>query len=64
MVKLDSAPPDPIHGRQRPPTPHPEIVDGEEEWETEAVVDSRWFRNKLQFKVWFKNTPRTSHKGH
>ena len=60
VVKLDSAPPDPIHGRQRPPTPHPEIVDGEEEWETEAVVDSRWFRNKLQFKVWFKNTPRTS----
>jgi hypothetical protein len=59
VVKLDLSPPDPIHGRQRPPTPHPEIIDGQEEWEIEDIVDSRWYRSKLQFKVWYHNTLRT-----
>ena len=59
VVKLDLSPPDPIHGRERPPTPQPEIIDGQEEWEVQQIVDSRWYRRKLQFKVWYKNTLRT-----
>jgi len=42
VVKLSLAPPDPILGRWTSPPPLPEIVDGEEEWVVEEILDSRY----------------------
>jgi hypothetical protein len=44
VVKLMTAPPDPIPGCQSYPPPDPVLVDGEEEYEVEAVINSRMFR--------------------
>jgi hypothetical protein len=44
VVKLMAAPPDPIPGRRSYPPPDPVLVDGEEEYEVEAVINSRMFR--------------------
>ena len=41
VVKLMTAPPDPIVGRHPPLPPLPEIVDGEEEWVVEEILDSK-----------------------
>jgi hypothetical protein len=54
IVKLLPTPDDPIPGRHFPPPPEPEIIDGEERYELEKVLDSRWWRRKLQFKVSWK----------
>ena len=54
VVKLLPAPNDPIPGRHPPPPPEPEIIDGELEYEVEAVLDSRLRRRKLQFLVSWK----------
>ena len=43
VVKLLTAPPDPIPGRWSSPPPDPVLVDGEEEYEVEAVLNSRMF---------------------
>ena len=51
VVKLSPAPEDPIPGRQAPPPPPPEIVDGQEEYVVERVLDSRMFWNKLQYLI-------------
>jgi len=51
VVKLMLAPTDPISGRHPAPPPEPEIVDGELHHEVEAILNSRIFRNKLQFLV-------------
>jgi len=40
VVKLSSAPPDPFLGRWTSLPPLPEIVDGEEEWVVEEILDS------------------------
>jgi len=40
VVKLSLAPVDPIPGRQTSLPPLPEIVDGEEEWVVEEILDS------------------------
>jgi len=51
VVKLSAAPEDPILGR-KPQAPLPPIVvDGEEEWEVEEILDSRWHRRRFQFLV-------------
>jgi len=47
VVKLSLAPPDPISGRWMSPPPLPEIVDGEEEWVVEEILDSRMVNRKL-----------------
>jgi len=58
VVKLSAAPEDPILGR-RPQTPLPPIVvDGEEEWEVEEILDSRWHRKRFQFLVKWKGFSR------
>ena len=41
VVKLTPAPLDPIPGRHPKPPPPPEIIDGEEEWIVEEILDSR-----------------------
>jgi hypothetical protein len=40
MVKLSPALPDPIFGRRPAPPPPPTLVNGEEEYEVEAILDS------------------------
>jgi len=49
-----AAPPDPISGRQSRPPPDPVLVDGEEEYEVEVVINSRMFRGWLQYLVQWK----------
>jgi hypothetical protein len=40
----------PIPGHIQPPPP-PVIMDNEEEWEVEEILDSRYHRNHLQYRV-------------
>ena len=54
IVKLLPAPIDPIPGRQRPEVPPPDIIDGEEHYEVDEILDSRMFRRRLQFLVAWK----------
>jgi hypothetical protein len=54
VVKLLPAPNDPIPGRRPAPPPDPEVIDGETHYELDSVLDSRIFRNKLQFLVSWK----------
>ena len=51
VVKLTLAPVDPIAGRHAPPPPPPELVDGKEEYVVEEILNSRIFRQKLQYLV-------------
>jgi len=51
VVKLTLAPIDPIAGRHAPPPPPPELVDGEEEYVVEEILNSRIFHRKLQYLV-------------
>jgi len=51
IVKLTPAPIDPIPGRRAPPPPPPELIDGEEEYIVEEILDSRMFRRRLQYLV-------------
>ena len=51
VVKLLPAPPDPIPGRRPNPPPPPEIVDGEEEWIVEEILDSKVMNRKLRYLV-------------
>ena len=51
MVKLTLAPIDSIAGRQIAPPPLLEIVDGEEEWVVEDILDSKVINQKLQYLV-------------
>jgi transposase InsO family protein len=54
VVKLMPAPADPIPGRRSEPPPDPILVDGEEHYEVEAILDSRVFRRQLQYLVRWK----------
>jgi len=51
VVKLSPTPDDRIVGRRRNPPPPPELVDGEEEYIVEEILNSRMFRQKLQYLV-------------
>jgi len=51
VVKLSPAPDDLIVGRRRNPPPPPELVDGEEEYIVEDILNSRMFQRKLQYLV-------------
>ena len=50
VVKLLLVPKDPIERKARPP-PLPTIVDGEQEYNVEEVLDSRIFQGRLEFLV-------------
>jgi len=51
VVKLSAALEDPILGRKLQAPPPPIIVDGEEKWEIEEILDSCWHRRRFQFLV-------------
>src|SRR3979490_1216840 len=51
VVKLIPAPEDPIPNRRAEPPPPPELVDGEEHYVVEKVLDSRLMRGRLHFLV-------------
>ena len=51
VVKLSPAPDDRIVGRRQNPPPPLELVDGEEEYIVEEILNSRMFRRKLQYLV-------------
>src|SRR3979490_1567522 len=51
VVKLIPAPEDPIPNRRAEPPPPPELVDGEEHYVVEKVLDSRLMRGRLHFQV-------------
>ena len=55
VVKLTPALIDPIAGRWIAPPPLPEIVDGEEEWVVEDILDSKVINQKLQYLVKWKD---------
>jgi len=58
VAKLSAALEDPILGR-KPQAPLPPIVvDGEEEWEVEEILDSHWHRRRFQFLVKWKGFSR------
>ena len=42
VVKLSAAPEDPILGRKPQALPSPIVIDGEEEWEVEEILNSCW----------------------
>jgi hypothetical protein len=54
IVKLLPAPKEDIPGRHRPDVPPPEVVNGEERYKIEEILDSRIFQQKLQFLVTWK----------
>lgn len=49
VVKLVPAAEDPIPGQKSRPPPPPEIIDGEEHYMVEKILDSQLIRNKLHF---------------
>jgi len=51
VVKLSPAPDDLFAGRCWNPPPPPELVDGEEEYIVEEILNSRMFQWKLQYLV-------------
>ena len=54
VVKLSPATDNPIPGRCATPPPAPEIVDGEEEWVVEEILDSKVINRKLRYLVKWK----------
>ena len=55
VVKLTPAVDDPFPGRRIPPPPPPEIVDGEEEWVVEEILDSKVINRKLRYLIKWKD---------
>ena len=51
IVKLTPSLEDPVPGQHPHPLPLPEIVNGEEEWMVEAILDSRVINQKLWYLV-------------
>jgi hypothetical protein len=54
VVKLLQAPLDPIPGRRPKPPPPPILVEGEQEYEVEAILNSRVFRRRFEYLVKWK----------
>ena len=54
LLRLD--PNDALPSQHTPPSP-PIIVDGEEEWEVERILDSQLHYRKLQYKAQWKDHP-------
>ena len=51
VIKLTLAPEDPVPGRRLHPPPLPEIINGEEEFIVEEILDSRVINQKLHYLV-------------
>jgi len=58
VVKLSAAPEDSILGKKPQAPPPPIVVDREEEWEVEEILDSRWHQRRFQFLVKWKGFSR------
>jgi len=58
VVKLSTTPEDPILGRKLQAPPPPIVVDGEEKWEVEEILNSRWHQRRFQFLVKWKGFSR------
>jgi len=58
VVKLSATLEDPILGRKPQALPPPIVIDGEEEWEVEEILDSRWHQKRFQFLVKWKGFSR------
>jgi len=58
IIKLSTAPEDPILERKLQAPPLPIIVDGEEEWEVKEILNSYWYRRRFQFLVKWKGFSR------
>jgi len=58
VVKLSAAPEDPILGRKLQAPPPSIVVDREEEWEVEEILDSRWYQRRFQFLAKWKGFSR------
>ena len=54
VIKLTPAPVDPIPGQVSEPPPPPELIEGEPEYEVNYVLDSHFFRCKLEYKIRWK----------
>jgi hypothetical protein len=54
VVKLSIAIPNPISGRQPALPPPPTLIDGEEEYEVEAILNSQMRYNHLKYLVKWK----------
>src|SRR5271170_2452300 len=54
LLRLD--PDDPVPG-QVTPTPPPVVIDGEDHWNVEEILDSRWNYRKLQYRVAWEGYP-------
>jgi len=51
IIKLSAALEDPILGRKLQAPPPPIVVNGEEEWEMEEILNSWWHWRRFQFLV-------------
>jgi len=58
VVKLSATLEDLILGRKPQAPPPPIIVDREEEWKVEEILNSRWHRRRFQFLVKWKGFSR------
>jgi len=58
VVKLFATPEDPILERKLQAPPPPIVIDREEEWEVEEILDSCWHRRRFQFLVKWKGFSR------
>jgi len=47
VIKLSAALEDPILGRKLQAPPPPIVIDGEEEWEVEEILNSHWYRRRF-----------------
>jgi len=58
VVKLSATPEDPILGKKLQAPLPPIVVNGEEEWEAEEILNSCWHRRRFQFLVKWKDFSR------
>jgi len=58
IVKLSAPLEDPILGRKLQTPPPPIVVNGEEEWEVEEILNSHWHQRRFQFLVKWKGFSR------
>ena len=54
VVKLFPLPPDPFPTRRQPPPPDPEVIDGENHYEIERILDSRVRYRRIEYLVRWK----------
>jgi hypothetical protein len=63
MVKLSIAHPDPILGQCPAPPPPTTLINGRDEYEVEAILDSRMCYNHLEYLVKWKGYDKSNNQG-